>query len=88
MDTSICWQDRDIAYLSSDEYKWHRRIRALKDKYPDEVSIKYEPEKNDGCICATFPVEWVKVQPKRIVIMTEDQKKEAAERLKKVRKSK
>lgn len=88
MDTSICWQDRDIAYLSSDEYKWHRRIRALKDKYPDEVSIKYEPEKNDGCICATFPVDWVRVFPKQGQALTEERRKENAERLKKARESK
>lgn len=88
MDTSICWQDRDAAYISSDEYKWHRKIRALKDKYPDDVTIKYEPEKNDGCICATFPVEWVKVQPKRSSNMTQDQKNKIGMRLKKARESK
>lgn len=85
MDTSISYTDRETAYFSSDEQKWIRKIRNLKEQYPDRVTIEYEPETNDGCICAKIPVEWVRVQPKRANYMTEEQKRAAAERLKRAR---
>ena len=87
MDTSISYTDRDSAYFSSDEAKWIRKIRALKAEHPDQVDIKYEPEQNDGCICAEFPVNWIKIQPKRVSNMTDEQRAMVAERLKSARKN-
>ena len=83
MDTSISYTDRDFAYFSSDEQKWHRRIRSLKTQYPDQVSIEYEPEQNDGCICAKIPVSWFKISPPRRLDLTEEQRQERAERMRK-----
>lgn len=85
MDTSISYTDRDFAYFSSDEQKWHRRIRALKKEYPDQVSIEYEPEQNDGCICAKVPVAWFKIQPPRKVNLTDEKRQELSERMKRIR---
>lgn len=87
MDTSISYVDRESAYFSSDEQKWIRKIRNLKAVYPDQVSIMYEPEQNDNCICAKIPVDWVKISPKRVSTMTVEQRQAAAERLKTVRKN-
>jgi hypothetical protein len=87
MDTSISYTDRDYAYFSSDEAKWVRKIHALKAEHPDQVSIEHEPEQNDGCICAKIPVEWIKIQPKRVSTMTDEQRAMAAERLKIARKN-
>ena len=87
MDTSISYTDRETAYFSSDEAKWIRTIRTLKAQYPDQVIIEYEPEKNDGCICAKVPTEWLKLTPKRTVSMTDEQRHAAAERLKMARKN-
>lgn len=88
METDINYTDREKAVISSDEQKWHRRIRVLKEQYPDQVTIKSEPETNDGNMVAEIPVEWVKPKkigpgPKRN--LTEEQKAEAAERLKAAR---
>lgn len=85
MDTSLSYTDRDFAYFSSDEPKWHRRIMALKKEYPDQVSIEYEPEKNDGCICAKVPTAWFKISPPRKVNYTDEQRAEMAARMKRIR---
>lgn len=85
MDTSISYTDKQNAYFSSDEQKWIRKIRLLKDKFPESVNIKCEPETNDGCICAVIPVEWVKISPKRERNMTEEQRIAVIERLKNAR---
>lgn len=87
MDTSISYTDRETAYFSSDESKWIRKIRNFKAQYPDQVTIEYEPERNDGCICAKIPTEWVKLTPKRAVKMTDEQRQAAIERLKSARKN-
>ena len=87
MDTSISYTDRDYAYFSSDEAKWVRKIRNLKAMFPDQVSIEYEPEKNDGCICAKIPVNWIKISPKRVSTMSVEQRQAVAERLKFARKN-
>ena len=65
METSISYTTKDRAYVSSDERKWINRIRILQKKYPGEVYILKQPEENDGCIYATVPVSYVKIQPKR-----------------------
>ena len=87
MDTSISYTDRDYAYFSSDEAKWIRRIRQLKAEHPDQVTIDHEPETNDGCICARIPVNYIKIQPKRERILTDEQKAMVAERFKNARKN-
>ena len=75
------------AWFSSDEKKWINRIRKLKEKYPDLVTIKREPETNGGCIYCTLPPEWLKVSPKIIREITDEQRIAAAERLRLLRNS-
>ena len=87
MDTSISYTDRNSAYFSSDEQKWHRRIRALKAEHPDQVTIEYEPEQNDGMICARIPVEWIKIRPKTERNISDEEKVRLAEQLKNARKN-
>lgn len=82
MDTSISYTDKKTAYFSSDERRWINKIRRLRSQYPEQVTIKYEPENNDGCICAEIPVEWIKISPKRASTMTDEQRQAASERLK------
>jgi hypothetical protein len=79
METSISYTTKDKAFFSSDERRWINRIRTLKEKYPDMVQVIAEPEDNDGCIYASIPIEWMKIQPKRAY--TDEQKAEMVERL-------
>lgn len=73
METCIDYTDREWAVISSDEPKWHRRMRQLMQEYPDKVRIKNEPETNDGCIVAVFPANWVKIKPKKALSLTDEQ---------------
>lgn len=81
METSIDYTDYDKAVVSTDEPKWHRKIRAYKEQYPDLVRIKYEPETNDGNMVAEVPVKWIKISPPRALNLTDEQRAERAERL-------
>lgn len=85
METCFNYTDRDRAYFSSDERKWITRIRKLKEQHPDQVRIIREPEENDGCIYCELPVEWLKVSPKREVIITEEKREKLAERMRMMR---
>lgn len=87
MDTSISYTDRDSAYFSSDEQKWHRKIRQLKAEHPDQVAIEYEPEDNDGMMCARIPVDWLKIRPKIERKLSDEERSRLAEQLKNARKN-
>ena len=81
METSIFWTDRETAVISTDEPKWHRKIRKLKEEYPDKVRIKNEPETNDGNMVAEFPVIWSRISPKKTVVLSDEQIAVRTERL-------
>lgn len=85
METCFNYTDRDRAYFSSDERRWITRIRKLKEQHQDQVRIIREPEENDGCIYCELPSEWLKVAPKREVVMTEEKREELAERMRMMR---
>lgn len=72
-------------WVSSDQQKIINRVRKLAAEHPDEVTVKAQPEQNDGCIYATMPAEWLKLSPPRAVNMTDEQKAELAERFRKAR---
>lgn len=85
METCFNYCDRDKGFFSSDERKWISRIRKLKEQYPDEIRIIAEPETNDGCIYCQLPTSWLKIQPKRKVEMTEEEKDALRERFARAR---
>jgi len=85
MDTSFSYCSKDCAYVSSDERRWINKIISLQKKYPDQVEIIATPEENDGCIYAKIPVDWIKITPKRTVVMTEEEKDVLRERLARLR---
>lgn len=63
--------------------KFINRIKRLAESYQDQVSLA---ENEDGSVCAGFPLSWVKLSPPRQ--MSEEQRANAAERLKQLRSSK
>lgn len=87
METALNYVDYKVAYFSSDEPKWCRKMHELKEQYPDLVTIDYEPETNDGCICAKIPVSWFKISPPRKLNLTDERRLELSERMKKIRKT-
>lgn len=87
METSISYTDHDRAFVSTDEPKWHRALRAYADEYPDQVIIKYHPETNDGNMIATVPVKWIKIKPPKRVNISEE-KRAALSELMRIRNTK
>lgn len=61
-----------------------QHILKLYEEHPDDVVVV----EGDGYINATVPREWIKIQPKRKCNLTEEQRREAAERLIALRKAK
>ena len=87
MDTCFNYCNKEKAYFSSDEWKWINKIHKLKEQYPEEVDILNEPEDNDGSIYCTVPVSWLKIQPKRKVSMSDEEREILRERLARMRAS-
>ena len=85
IETAVSYDERKIAFFSSDEKKWINKMRKLAEQYPDECQITVQPENNDGCINAKFPAKWLKVSVPRSVNMTEEQRQAAAERMRRMR---
>ena len=81
METCFNYCDKDHGFFSSDEQKWINKIRKLKEQYPEEIRIIAEPETNDGCIYCELPTSWLKIQPKRKIELTEEEKDALRERL-------
>lgn len=80
METCINYCNDKKAFVSSDERRWINRVHKLNEEYPEEVRIIRQPEQNDGCIYATVPVKWVRINPPKKVNLTEEQKDELRKR--------
>lgn len=71
--------------FTSGEKKWIKRVLALAETRPDEVTILYYPENNDGHLVAHLPVAWFKLKPPRKVTLTDEQRAQKAENIQKAR---
>lgn len=76
------------ATVTFTDKKYINKIKKIYEERKDD--FKYFIENPDGSICAKLPLKWVKISPPRKTtkVMTEEQKKELAERLRKARESK
>ena len=84
METCFNYCDKEHGYFSSDERKFITRVRKLKEKYPDKVRILAEPENNDGCIYCELPTEWFSIRPPKKMNLTDEQRKEMSDRIKRI----
>lgn len=87
METCFDYTERGTGYFSSDERKYVIKIRKLKEQYPDKVRIIAEPENNDGCIYAEIPVSWFHIRVPKKLNLTEEQRQELSERMKRTRRN-
>lgn len=85
METCIEYCEPGWAFVSSDERRWHTRIRKLAEQYPDEMVILKQPEENDGVIYAKFPPRWALIHPPRTRELSDEQREALAERLRQYR---
>ncbi len=67
--------------MSTDERRWINKLRKLAHDRPDECVIVKQPEDNSGFIYAKFPQKWVRVNPPKVVNLTDEQKAARAEAL-------
>ena len=74
--------DKHATFCSS-ERKWINKIIKLHQQYPDAVEILCVPEDNDGVILAHIPKNWMKISPPKKINLTEEQRAERAERMRK-----
>ena len=84
METCCEYLDDKVMWVSSDQQKIINRVRKLAETYPDSVIIKRQPEHNDGCIYATMPADWLKLNPPIRREMTDEQRQAASERMKRL----
>lgn len=61
--------------------KYINRIKKYKESHPDDVDFV---ENSDGSICGHVPLKWLKISPPRKVELTDEQKAERSERMKKL----
>lgn len=85
METCFNYCDPNKGFFSSDERRWINKIRKLKEQYPDDIRIIAEPETNDGCIYCQLPASWLKIQPKRKIDLTDEEREVMRERMKEIR---
>lgn len=88
METCFNYCDKDVAFFSSDERRWITKIRKLKKRFPDKITILAKPETNDGCIYCKLPASALKIQLHEKRTMSEEQRQANAERLVKAREEK
>lgn len=82
METALDYTDDKVAWFTTDEVKWKRRLDEWALQYPDEVKIRTRPENNDGCMVANIPASWLRIRPPIKRNMTEEQRKAIGERAK------
>ena len=58
-------------------------LRRLQAKHPDEVKVVCTNQ--DGSLLAHLPFEWMRIVPKRVTNLTDEQKQARAEQLRKAR---
>lgn len=61
-------------------------VKRLKEKYPEQVQIIHTNP--DGSMLVHLPFDWMRIVPKKRVVMTDEQRYAAAERLKAARDAK
>ena len=84
LETALNYLDDRVMYVSTDEPKWKRRIAKWAEEYPDDCRITVMPDVNDGCMCAKMPSSWLRMRPPKKMNLTEEQRRAASERMRKV----
>ena len=74
---------QDYFSVDSGEKSVINRVMKLKEQFPDKVDIV--AENKDGTITARVPADWIKIRPKAHRELTEEQRAELAERMRKAR---
>lgn len=85
METCINYCEPGWAFMSTDERRWINKLTRLAKEKPDECIILKKPEDNGGFIYAKFPQKWVRVNPPKVVNLTDEERAARAAALLKAR---
>lgn len=77
---------QDTVTFSFSQKKYINKVRALAEKYPDEVKIY--AENNDGSITGNLPLKFVKISAPRQVSMDDERRAILSQRMKSLHKTK
>lgn len=80
METAFDYVDDRVAWFTTDELKWKRRLDEWAKEYPQECVIRTRPEDNGGCMVANVPASWLRVRPPLKRNMTDEQRAALSER--------
>lgn len=81
IETGCSYQgDSKVAYFSSSERKWIKRMKTLMEKYPNDVEVIGEPDENDGCLYVKIPREWFKISPPKQLNISDEERQKRKER--------
>ena len=83
---TCCNYTSDTMFVSTDERWLINRIMRFAEKNPDMVEIIKHPQDNDGCLYCKIPSNWLKITPPAKRELTDEQREEAANRLKNLHK--
>ena len=86
METCFNYTEKEHGFFSSDERRFINKVRMLKEKYPEQVRIIAEPEENDGCIYCEMPTAWFTIRVPKKRELTDEQRMELSERMKRISK--
>lgn len=79
---TCCNYTSNEMFLSTDERWLINRIMKLSEKHPNSVNVIKLPQENDGCLYCKIPSNWLKITPPAKRELTDQQRAEAAERMK------
>lgn len=85
METCFNYTDKEHGFFSTDERRFITKVRRLQEKFPDKARIIAEPENNDGCLYCELPTEWFMIRVPKKRDLTDEQRREIAERLQRAR---
>lgn len=54
---------QEVATVTFSQAKYANKIRALAEKYPDEVQIIADGPENCGYLYAHIPTSWIRIKP-------------------------
>ena len=75
------YKDSEIATVTFSQGRYISRIKKLAEKYPDDVKVL---ENADGTILAYIPVKAIHISLRKNTEMSDEQKKAATERMRKM----
>ncbi len=62
---------RTMRHFFTSERKWINYVYKLKESHPDEVDIRHVND--DGSLIVHIPASWMKIKPKKKVVLTDEQ---------------